>query len=91
MVKQLIAITTVLLIKNISKTIYYTYAICDFTIITKYLLYDNKTLFYIKYILYNLDQIKILFKNYYSINIKLFLPNFNYTKFYNIIYFVKYI
>ena len=44
MVKQLIAAAIPLLIQDVSKVIHYTRTILDFTILTKYLLHEDKTL-----------------------------------------------
>ena len=89
MVKQLIAVITLLLIQDILKTIHCTRTILDFTMLAQYLLHDNERLFYTNYTLYRLDKIKIAFKNHRSINAKLFQPTFNYPKFHAMTYFVK--
>ncbi len=88
-VKQLITVTTFLLIHDVSETIYFAYAILDFTILTQYPLYNDKTLFYMKYALYGLDKTKITFENYCLINTKLFRPILNYPKFYTMTHFIK--
>ncbi len=54
----------------------------------QYLLYNNKTLFYIEHALYKLDKTKIGFENYCPINVKLFGPTFNYPKFHTITHLV---
>lgn len=89
LIKQLIVAATFLLIQNRPKTIYCIRVILDFTILTQYLLYENKTFFYIEYALYKLDKTKITFENHYSIYIKLFRPTLNYLKFHTITHFVK--
>ena len=54
-------------------------------------MHNNKTLFYIKHALYRLDKTKIVFKNHWPINVKLFYPTFNFLKFHIITHFVQYI
>ena len=71
-VKLLIAVIIFLLIQDTPKAIYYICAIFYFTILAQYLLYNNKKLFYIKYTLYRFDKIKIAFKKYCPIHVKLF-------------------
>lgn len=88
-VKQLIAVATLLLIQDIPKTIYYTHAIIDFTMLAQYLSHNDETLSYMGHALYRLDKTKIAFENHHLIDAKLFLPTFNYPKFYAIIHFVK--
>lgn len=71
-VKQLIVEATYLSLQDISKIVHYIYIIVEFTMLVQYLLHNNKTPFYIKYGLYRLDKIMIEFKNYPSIDTKLF-------------------
>lgn len=52
------------------------------------LLHNNKRFLYIEYALYKLDKTKIVFENHYLIDLKLFPPMFNYSKFYTMTYFV---
>lgn len=80
---------TLLLIQNVSETIYCTYAILDFTMLVQYLSHNDKTLSYMDYALYRLDKTKIIFENHCLIDIKLFRPIFNYPKFYAMTHFVK--
>ena len=91
MVHQLIPAATFLLIQDALETIHYACAIFDFTILTQYLLHDNKTLSYIDHTLYRLDKTKIAFENHCLIDAKLFQPTFNYLKFYAMTHFIKYI
>ena len=91
MVKQLIAATTLLLIQDAPKTIYYACAILDFIMLAQYLSHNNKTLFYMEYALYKLDKAKIAFKNHCTIDAKLFRPIFNYPNFYVMTHYIKYI
>lgn len=91
MVEQLITTAIYLLINDAKKTIHWICAILDFIILAQYLLYNNKTLSYIEYLLYRLDKTKILFEKYCSINTKIFYHHFNYLKFDAIIHFFKYI
>ena len=72
MVKKLIIATTPLLIQDVLEIIYYTCVILNFTMLACYLLHNNKIFSYIEYILYRLDKTKIVFKDYYLIDAKLF-------------------
>ena len=56
-----------------------------------YLSHNNKILSYIEHTLYRLDKTKIAFENHRLINVKLFQPTFNYSKFHAITHFVQYI
>ena len=71
-VKQLIAEATLLLMQDAPEAIHCARAILDFTMLAQYLLYNNKTLFYMKYALYRLDKTKIAFENHCPIDVKLF-------------------
>lgn len=66
-----------------------TRTILDFTILAKYLLYNNQTLSYMDHTLYRLDKTKIAFENHCPINTKLFGLTFNYLKFHAMTHFVK--
>lgn len=57
-------------------------------ILAKYLLHNNKTLFYMDHTLYRLDKTKIIFQSYCPINVKTILINFLLSKisYYNIFY-----
>ena len=57
--------------------------------LVQYLLHNNKTVFYIEYILFKFDKRKITFENYCLIDAKLFKLTFNYPKFYVMTHFVK--
>lgn len=72
MIKQLIVIITLLLIQDISETIYCACVILNFTMIVQYPLHDNKILSYIDHTLYRLDKIKIALENHSSIDAKVF-------------------
>lgn len=85
----MIVTITHLTIKDVSETIYYSQAIFNFTILTKYLLYNNKLYFYIEYALYKLDIMKIAFKKPWPINAKLFPSSFYHPKLYVMTHFVK--
>ncbi len=89
MVKKLIAVATLLLIKDVLETIYCARAILDFTMLAQYLLHDNETLSHIEHALYRLDKTKIAFENHCLIDAKLFKPTFNYPKFHAMTHFVK--
>ena len=56
MVKQLTVIPMHLLIYDTSEAIQYTQAILDFTMLAQYILYNNKTLPYMKHRLYMLKK-----------------------------------
>ncbi len=57
--------------------------------LAQYVLHDEKMLCYLKYTLYRLKKTKIAFKQYLSINSKLYWSTFNYLKFYAISYFIQ--
>ena len=88
MVQQLIVTTMLLLIYDAPKAIQYVWTILDFTMLTPYILYDNKMLYYIEHALYRLEKIKIAFKYYWPIDSKLYQPTINYPEFYIISYFI---
>lgn len=88
MVKELIAVAIFLLIQNALKTIYCVYAIFDLIVLIQYVFYNNKIFFQIDYSLYKFDKIKIIFDDYYLINIKIFQITFNYLKSHTLKYFV---
>lgn len=89
MVKQLIIVTTLLLIQYTPEAIHYTCAILDFTMLAQYLSHNNKSFLYMNHASYRLDKTKIIFENLCSIDAKLFQSTFNYLKFHIITYFVK--
>ena len=60
----------------------------DFTMLAQYILYDHKTLRYIKHALYRLEKTKVAFEHYQPIDFKLCWPIFNYPKFHAISNFV---
>ena len=88
MVKQLIAVTISLLIKNAQEVIHYVRVIFDFTMLTQYPLHNNEIFFYMEHALYKLNITKIAFENQYPINVKLFQLTLNSLKFHAITYFV---
>ena len=47
-------------------------AILNFTMLAQYVLYNDKTLFYIEHTLYKLEKTKIAFKHYWPIDSKLY-------------------
>lgn len=87
----MIIAATFLPMQDISKKIYCTLTIFKFNLPTQYCLYNNEIFFSIDYILYRLNSLKITFKKYCLMKIKLFQPNFHYLKLYIIIHFVKFI
>ena len=87
MIKLIIVAATSLLVDDNSETIQYTQAILDFTILAKYILHNNKTLCYIKRVLYRLEKTRIAFEHHWPIDSKLYQPTFNYSKFYTISHF----
>ena len=62
---------TLLLIYKAPKTIYYTIAILDFTILAQYILHNEEMLRYMEHVLYRLEKTKIAFEQYWPINSKL--------------------
>ncbi len=80
-----------LLIYNTPEAIQYAQIILDFTMFALYVLYDDKMLQYIKYVLYKLEKTNIAFENYRPIDPKLCQPVFNYSKFHAISHFIQYI
>lgn len=78
MVKQLMAAVTLLLIYDTLEAIQYAGAIFDFTMLVKYISYDNKILRYIKYALYRLEKIIIAFEYSWLIDVKLCQLTFKY-------------
>ena len=78
-----------LAIYNTLETIQCTQAILNFIILAQYILHDNKTICYIKYALYRLENTKITFEYHRSIDCKLYQPNFNYSKFHTISHYVQ--
>ena len=80
-----------LLINNASKVIQYAQVIHNFTMLAQYILYNDKTLCYIKHVLYKLKNTKIAFKHHQSIYLTLYQPTFIYYNIYTICYFVQYI
>ncbi len=89
MIKQLIATAMLLLIHNASEAIQYAQVILDFTILAQYVLYNDKTLWYMKHTLYRLEKTKIAVEHHWPINPKLYRPAFNYPKCYAISHFVQ--
>lgn len=89
MAKQLILTATLLLIHNNPKAIHCVCAILDFMMLAHYMLYNDKTLAYMKYILYKLEKTKMVFEKYYPINTQLLWPVFYYSMFHDISYFVE--
>ena len=51
-----------LLIQNFPEAIQYTRVIFDFTMLTQYIPYDDKMLWYIEHALYKLDKTKFVFE-----------------------------
>lgn len=58
-------------------------------LLTQDVSYDNNTLSYIRHVLYKLEKIKIVFEQHQLIDVKLYQPTFNYSKFYTISHFVQ--
>lgn len=77
-----------LLIHYILEAIQYVRNILNIIIIAQYILHDEETLCYIKYILYRLEKTKILLEQHQFLNFKLCWLAFNYPKFYLINHFV---
>ena len=88
MIKQWI-MAAFLLIHNILETIQYTQTIFNFTMLAQYVLYDNKIIWYIEYVLYRPEKTKIAFEKHWPINPKLCQPPLNYPKFYAISHFIQ--
>lgn len=63
---------TLLQIYDTAKVSQYTQTILKFTILAQYILYNNKTLCYMKYTLYKLEKSKIVYEYHWSINLKLY-------------------
>ena len=80
-----------LLIYNTPEAIQCAQTILDFIILAQYILYNNKTLYYMEHALYKLENTKIAFEYYWPIKSKLYQLTFNYPKFYAISHFVQYI
>ncbi len=80
-----------LLIHDALEAIQCAQAILDFSMLAQYILYDNKTLRYIKHTLYRLENTKIAFEHHRPIDSKLYQSTFNYLKFHAINHFVQYI
>ncbi len=78
-----------LLIYDVPETIQCAPAILDFTILAQYVSLDNKTLHYIAYVLYRLENTKIIFEHHQLIDFRLCQPIFNYLKFHAIGHFVQ--
>ncbi len=57
--------------------------------LAQYVSHDDKTLRYIEYVLYRLENTKIAFEHHQPINSKLCRPTFNYPKFQAISQFVQ--
>ena len=91
MIKHLIMAAILLLIHNALEAIQCSQTILDFKMLPQYVLYNNKILYYIMYVLYRLENTKIVFEHHWSIDSKLYQPTFNYFKFYTISHFVQYI
>ena len=89
MVKQLVVAAMLLLIYDTSEAIQCAQAIFDFTRLAQYVLYDNETLRYMEHALYRVENTKIVFEHQQPIDSKLYLPTFNYPKFYAISHFVQ--
>ena len=89
MVKQLVIAATPLLIYDAPEAIQYTRTIFNITILAQYISHNNKTLRYMEYALYRLENIKIIFEYHRPIDFKLYRPTFNYLKFPAISHFVQ--
>lgn len=61
-----------LLIHDVPKAIQYIGTILNFIILAQYISHNKKKLCYIEYVLYRLENIKIAFKYYWSIDSKLY-------------------
>ncbi len=78
-----------LLIHDTPEAIQYTRAIFDFTILSQYVLQDDKMLRYMEHALYRLEKTKIAFEHHRPIDPKLYRPAFNCPKFTAISHFVQ--
>lgn len=88
MVKQLVLITTLLLVHNNLEVKHYAYVILDFTMLAQNMLHNIKTLVYMEYALHRLDKIKMVFEKHCSINAQLLWPTFHYLKLHAMSHFV---
>ncbi len=70
------------------EAIQYAQVILNFIMLVQYISHNDKTLHYMKHILYKLKNTKIAFEYHWLINFKLCQPTFNYPKFYAISHFV---
>ncbi len=84
-VHQLIAIVTSLLIRKASDALYCAWTLMNFVMMTQYWLHDDKSLHYMNNVIYRINVLKEVFKQFQHDE------NFNYFKFHVISHYINFI